>query len=94
VPGYYAVLLNQISILLPSHIIIDSFPGLQDLPPERKLALAVELLDAATEDAGASEPDPEIVDALRQRLEIHENTVNGGRRWSEVRNRILASRAS
>ncbi len=72
-------------------MIVDEFPELQQLSPERKLALAAELFEGAT-DGATENPDPEIVKLLDDRHQEYENNSESGSPWSEVKARILASR--
>lgn len=69
-------------------MIIEQFPELQELAPERKLALAAELFEDATE-CNAETPDPEIVKLLNERLKQHEKEPSSGSPWKEVKLRIL-----
>jgi putative addiction module component (TIGR02574 family) len=72
-------------------MIVDEFPEVQRLSAERKLALAAELIEDAT-DCVAEPPDPEIIRLLDQRLAEYHKNPSAGRPWHEVKARILASR--
>jgi len=72
---------------------VEQYPELQLLSPARKLALAAELLESATE-GSFEEPDPEIIKLLDERLREFENNPSSGSPWSEVKARILAHRSS
>ena len=69
-------------------MIVDQFPEIERLSPERKLALAAELFEDATE-----QPDPEIIKLLDERLAEYQKDPSSGSP-SEVRARILGSRES
>jgi hypothetical protein len=72
-------------------MIVEEFPELQRLSPERRLALAAELLEGAT-DLTPGIPDPEVVRLLDERLAEYEQNPSTGSPWSVVRARILRSR--
>lgn len=74
-------------------MIVEEYPELQQLSPERKLALAAELFEDVT-DCTAEEPDPEIIKLLENRLAEYEKDPSSGSPWSEVKARILGSRDS
>jgi hypothetical protein len=74
-------------------MIVDQFPELERLSPERKLALAAELFEDAT-DCTAEQPDPEIIKLLDERLAEYQKDPSSESPWSEVRTRILGSRES
>ena len=74
-------------------MIVEQFPELERLSPERKLALAAELFEDAT-DCSSEQPDPEIVKLLDERLAEYEKDPSSGSPWSEVKARILGSRGS
>lgn len=74
-------------------MIVEQYPELQQLSPERKLALAAELFEDAT-DCTTEQPDPEIIKLLDERLAEHEKNPSAGSPWSEVKARILGSRES
>lgn len=74
-------------------MIVEQYPELQRLSSERKLALAAELFEDAT-DCIAEEPDPEIIRLLDERLAEYRKDPSSGSPWSEVRARILGSRDS
>ena len=74
-------------------MIVEQYPELQRLSPERKLALAAELFEDAT-DCTAAQPDPEIIKLLDQRLAEYEWDPSSASPWSEVRARFLGSRDS
>ncbi len=79
--------------LIFSLMIVEQYPELQLLSPERKLALAAELFEDAT-DCAATKPDPEIIKLLDQRCAEYERDPLAGSPWSEVRARILSRRES
>ncbi|MEM8955595.1 MAG: addiction module protein [Verrucomicrobiota bacterium] len=74
-------------------MIVEQYPELQELSPERKLALAAELFEDATE-CIAEQPDPEIIKLLDERLKQYEKDPSSGSPWEEVKARILARRES
>jgi hypothetical protein len=74
-------------------MIVEQYPELQRLSPERKLALAAELFEDAT-DCTVEQPDPEIVRLLDERLAEYEGNPASGSPWSEVKARIIGSRDS
>jgi len=74
-------------------VIVEQLPEVQRLSPERKLALAAELFEDAT-DCTAEEPDPEIVKLLEERLAEFQSDPASASPWSEVKARILKSRDS
>ena len=74
-------------------MIVEQLPEVQRLSPERKLALAAELFEGAT-DCIAEEPDPEIVRLLDERLAEHRENPSSASPWSEVKARVLGSRDS
>ncbi len=74
-------------------MIVDEYPELQRLTPERKLALAAELFEDAT-DCTSEKPDPAMVALLDERLKEYERDPSSGSPWSEVKARILARRES
>lgn len=71
-------------------MIVEQLPEVQNLSPERKLALAAELFESVM-DCGAEEPDPEIVKLLEERLEEFSENPDSGAAWTEVKARILKS---
>ena len=74
-------------------MVVDEYPELQRLSPERKLTLAAELFEDVT-DCTAEKPDPEIIKLLDDRLAEYEKDPSSGSPWSEVKARILGSRDS
>ncbi len=72
-------------------MIVEQFPEVQRLSPERKLALAAELFEDAT-DCHAEQPDPQIVKLLDERLAEYRENPSSASAWNEVKARILASR--
>ena len=74
-------------------MIVEQLPEVQKLSPERKLALAAELFENAT-DSTVEDPDPEIVRLLNERLADYEKNPGSASPWSEVKARILGSRES
>jgi len=74
-------------------MIVEQLPEVQRLSPERKLALAAELFESAT-DCNAEEPDPEIVKLLDERLAEYRENPSSTSPWSEFKARILGSRDS
>ena len=74
-------------------MIVDEYPELQRLSPERKLTLAAELFEDVT-DCTTEKPDPEIIKLLDDRLAEYEKDPSSGSPWSEVKARILGSRDS
>lgn len=74
-------------------MIVEQFPKVQRLTPERKLALAAELFEDAT-DSNIEEPDPEIVRLLEERLAAFNKDSSAASPWSEVKARILGDRDS
>jgi hypothetical protein len=78
------------SLILPG-MIVEQYPEIQRLSPERKLALAAELFEDAT-DCRSEQPDPDIIRLLDERLAEYEKNPSSGSPWSEVKLRILGSR--
>lgn len=74
-------------------MIAEEFPEIQRLSPERKLALAAELFEGATECA-PEEADPAIIELLEKRLTEYEQNPSSGTPWGVVKKRILGSRES
>lgn len=74
-------------------MIVDEYPELQRLSPERKLTLAAELFKDVT-DCQAENPDPEIIKFLDDRLAEYEKDPSSGSPWRDVKARILGSRDS
>ena len=74
-------------------MIVEQYPEIQRLSPERKLVLAAELFEDAT-DCTAAQPDPEIIKLLDRRVAEHERDPSSGSPWSDVRARILGRRDS
>ena len=74
-------------------MIVENFPEVLELTPERQLVLAAELFEKAT-DCSVEQPDPEIVRMLDKRVEEHREDPSGAAPWSEVKARILGSRGN
>lgn len=74
-------------------VIVEQLPEVQRLSPERKLTLAAELFEDAT-DCRAEHPDPEIVRLLDERLAEHRENPTSATPWNEVKARILGDRES
>lgn len=74
-------------------MIVEQYPEIQHLSPERKLALAAELFEDVT-DCTSEQPDPEIIKLLDKRLAEYKKDPSSGSPWSEVKGRILNSRDS
>jgi hypothetical protein len=72
-------------------MIVEQYPELQRLSPERKLALAVELFEDAT-DCTVAQPDPEIIKLLDQRVAVYEKDPASASPWSEVRAQLQSTR--
>jgi hypothetical protein len=72
-------------------MIVEEFPEIQHLSLSRRLVLAAEILESAT-DSAPEEPDPEIVRILDERIAEHERDPAGGSPWSLFEARLLASR--
>jgi len=74
-------------------MVVENFPDVLELTPERQLVLAAELFERAT-DSTAEQADAEIVRLLDARVEEYQRDLSKAGPWSEVRARILASRGS
>ena len=72
-------------------MVVEQLPNVQALSPDRKLALAAEHFEMTT-DNRVSEPDPENIRLLEERVREHEANPNEASPWSEVKARMLASR--
>lgn len=72
-------------------MIAETIPGLADLSPDEKIVLAAELWRDAI-GSEALPADPELVAALRERLEHHEQHPDEVSSWEDVRQRIAALR--
>ncbi len=72
-------------------MIAETIPALSALSPDDKILLAAELWQDAVGNE-AEEPDPGIVDALRERLQYDREHPDEGSSWDEVRSRILDRR--
>ncbi|MCB1237163.1 MAG: addiction module protein [Verrucomicrobiae bacterium] len=72
-------------------MIVEEFPEIEQLSPDRKLALAAELFEGVT-DCAPEDADPEIVRLLEERLAEYEKNPSSGSPWGEVKARILGSR--
>jgi hypothetical protein len=69
-------------------MIYEQMPQLHALTPEEKTALAAELLHEASK-PGLGEPDPGIVDLLRQRQREYEANPSATLTWEQVKARVL-----
>jgi hypothetical protein len=73
-------------------MIAETIPALNDLTSDQKIILAAELWRDAIGNADAT-PNPEILEALRERLEFHRAHPNNVSTWHEVRARIMAKKS-
>ncbi|MGY8641745.1 MAG: addiction module protein [Verrucomicrobiales bacterium] len=69
-------------------MIAEDFPAVKSLSPENQLELAAELIELAT-DRSVNQPDPEIVEALNQRLAEYRKNPDQVSTFKEIRERIL-----
>ena len=73
-------------------VIAETIPALAALSPEEKILLAAELWQQAVGGREAVEPNPELIEALRERLAHYHSDPEQTRTWEEVRQRIQGLR--
>lgn len=74
-------------------MIAETIPGLSALSADQKIMLAAELWREAVAET-AETPDPEIVQALRERLDYHVKHPDQVSTWEAVRSKIAARKTA
>jgi putative addiction module component (TIGR02574 family) len=74
-------------------MIAEKIPGLLSLSPDEKILLAADLWRDAV-GAEHEEPDPALVEALRERLHYYQAHPRLVSTWEEVRARLISDKES
>jgi len=72
-------------------VIVEKIPGLSSLSPDEKILLAAELWRDAV-GAEHEEPDPAVVESLRERLHYYQAHPRQVSSWEEVRARLISGK--
>ena len=74
-------------------MIAETIPALQNLSSDQKIILAAELWRDAVGTA-SGDPDPTLVEALRERLQFYREHPDEVSSWEQVRSRIAGRNPS
>jgi hypothetical protein len=72
-------------------MIAETIPALRDLSSDQKIILAAELWRDAI-GQGENDPNPALVEALKERLDFHRKHPDDVSTWEAVRSRIIAGK--